>query len=78
MLFNFNIDHTAPRRDIRIDIKSTDRLQVIGNCDTPAEIIPVIRTQVELAGDKWGSFRRLMCKFENKKPNAPTTLFVIP
>lgn len=34
---------------------STDSLQVIGNCDTPAEIIPVIRTQVELAGDKWGS-----------------------
>lgn len=34
---------------------SDDYIEVIGECERPAIIHPMIRTQIEHAGDKWGS-----------------------
>ena len=34
---------------------SEDYIEVLGECDTQAVVHPVIRTQIENAGDKWGS-----------------------
>lgn len=34
---------------------SEDCIEVVGDCIEPAIVHPVIRTQIESAGDKWGS-----------------------
>lgn len=34
--------------------QSTDTVEVIGNCERPARLRPIIRTKVENAGDRWG------------------------